>query len=134
MNQTMKACKENHFLYNPNLKKRARNMRSKGTKAEAYLWKFILQKSIMGYKFQRQRPVMNYIADFMCKELMLIIETDGATHLLNGAKEKDEKRRLELEQVGFTVICFEDGVVLNNIGWVTSIIEQEINKIKKTRE
>jgi very-short-patch-repair endonuclease len=88
----MKACKENHYLYNPILKDKARTMRQKGTKAEAYLWKFILRKSIMGYNFQRQRPVLNYIADFMCKELLLIIETDGATHLLDGAKEKDGKR------------------------------------------
>jgi very-short-patch-repair endonuclease len=129
----MKACKENHYLYNPTLKDRARNMRRKGTKAEAYLWKFILQKNIMGYNFQRQRPILNYIADFMCKELLLIIETDGATHLLDGAKEKDEKRQLELEQSGFTVIRFEDGVVLNNISWVTSIIEQEIKKLEKIK-
>ncbi len=126
----MKACKENHYLHNPSLKERARNMRRKGTKAEAYLWKFVLRKNIMGYTFHRQRPVLNYIVDFMCKELLLIIETDGATHLLEGAKEKDEKRQLELEKVGFKVIRFEDGMVLNNIGWVTTIIEQEIKKIE----
>lgn len=124
----MKASKENNYLYNVKLKERARVLRRKGTKAEAFLWKFALQKNIMGYTFLRQRPVMNYIADFMCKELMLIIETDGATHLLEGAREKDDKRQHELGKAGFTVIRFEDGVVLNNLDWVTSIVEQEIEK------
>ncbi|MBE7447077.1 MAG: DUF559 domain-containing protein [Planctomycetia bacterium] len=33
-----------------------------------------------GYQFRRQRPVLNYIADFMCKELKVVIEVDGSTH------------------------------------------------------
>jgi len=30
-----------------------------------------------GYQFRRQRPVINFIADFMCKELMLVIEVES---------------------------------------------------------
>ncbi len=82
-----KATKENNYLYNKDLRERARVLRRKGTKAEAYLWKFALKNKMQGYKFLRQRPVMNFIADFMCPELMLIIETDGASHLLEGAKK-----------------------------------------------
>ena len=37
-------------------------------------------KQLKGYTFRRQRPVLQYIADFLCKELMLIIELDGITH------------------------------------------------------
>ena len=51
------------------------------TKAEACLWKYVLKaRQLKGFQFRRQRPVLNYIADFMCKELMLIIEVDGITH------------------------------------------------------
>jgi len=82
------ASKENNYLYNINLKERARYLRRKGTKAEAYLWKFVLKDRIQGYKFLRQRPIMNYIVDFMCPELMLIIETDGSSHLIEGAEKK----------------------------------------------
>ena len=50
------------------------------TKAEACLWKYVLRAGKMkSFQFRRQRPVLNYIADFMCKELMLIIEVDGIT-------------------------------------------------------
>jgi very-short-patch-repair endonuclease len=42
-----------------------------------------------GYSFLRQRSVLNYIADFMCKELKLIIEVDGITHSYEQTIEKD---------------------------------------------
>lgn len=124
-----KATKENNYLYNANLRERARVLRRKGTKVEAYLWKFVLKNRMQGYKFLRQRPVMNYIADFMCPELMLIIETDGASHLMDGAKERDMVRQRMLEQAGFTVLRFEDSAVLNNLSWVQTIIGQEVKEL-----
>ncbi len=126
-----KATKENNYLYNKDLRERARVLRRKGTKAEAYLWKFALKNKMQGYKFLRQRPVMNFIADFMCPELMLIIETDGASHLLEGAEKKDLARQRELEQVGFVVLRFEDGAVLNNLSMVLTIIEQEVKELEE---
>lgn len=127
-----KATKENNYLYNINLRERAKLLRRKGTKAEAYLWKFALKKKIQGYKFLCQRPVMNYIADFMCPELMLIIETDGVSHLLEGAEKKDLARQRKLEQAGFYVLRFEDGAVLNNLSTVLTIIEQEVKELANT--
>ena len=128
-----KASKDNNYLYNANLRGRAGALRCKGTKAEAYLWKFALSKRIQGFKFLRQRPVLYYIADFMCPELMLIIETDGATHLLEGAAEKDLVRQQKLEEVGFTVLRFEDGAVINNLSLVLSIIEQQVKELAASK-
>ena len=51
-----------------------------------------------GYQFRRQRPVMDYIADFMCKELMLIIEVDGITHTYPEVIENDCIRQQRLER------------------------------------
>jgi len=128
-----KATKDNNYLYNIKLRERARWLRKNGTKAEAYLWKFVLRNRIQGYKFLRQRPIMNYIVDFMCPELMLIIETDGASHLMEGADVKDLHRQKRLEQVGFTVLRFEDNAVVNNLFWAQSIIEQKVEfLLKKT--
>jgi very-short-patch-repair endonuclease len=124
----------NHYLHNPGLTGYAKRMRTKGTKAEAYLWKFGLKNRVMGYKFLRQRPVMSYIADFMCPELRLIIETDGSSHLLEGAAEKDQIRQQNLEKAGFTVLRFEDSMVLNNLGVTLSIIEQEVEKLAAKRK
>ena len=74
------------------------------TKAEACLWKYILSKRQMrGYLFRTQRPVLNYIADFMCKELMLIIEVYGHTHHWEEVASNDINREEALKNVGFNV-------------------------------
>ena len=77
-----KANSENFYLYNRDLKSRARNLRSNMTKSEACLWKYVLQgRRLKGFQFRRQRPVMNYIADFMSKELKLIRSGRNYTHV-----------------------------------------------------
>ena len=81
-----------------------------------------------GYQFRRQRPVFNYITDFMCKELKLIIEVDGITHHYPDTQLNDRIRQNELEKAGFTVLRFEDKAVLTNIDWVTLEIEEWISK------
>lgn len=80
-----------------------------------------------GYGFRRQRPVLNYIADFMCKELMLIIELDGLTHSWEEVAEKDSRKQAELEAAGFTVLRFTDEEVLTQIDRVLAKIEEYID-------
>ena len=75
-----------------------------------------------GYSFRRQRPVLNFIADFMCKDLMLIIEVDGLTHTWEETVAKDEKREAALKSAGFTVLRFTDNEVLNDIENVKRVI------------
>lgn len=71
---------DNH-KYNKNLQPFANRLRKEMTKAEACLWKYVLRaKQLKGYQFRRQRPILKYIADFVCLELMLIIEIDGISH------------------------------------------------------
>jgi very-short-patch-repair endonuclease len=71
----------NFCSYNIRLQPFAIKLRKDKTKAEACLWKYVLRAGQMkGYQFRRQRPVVDFIADFMCKELRLIIEVDGITH------------------------------------------------------
>ena len=73
--------RDNLCCYNKRLQPFASKLRKEMTKAEACLWKYALRAGQMkGYQFRRQRPVLNYIADFMCKELRLVIEVDGITH------------------------------------------------------
>jgi very-short-patch-repair endonuclease len=118
----------NHF-YNKNLQPYANRLRKEMTKAEACLWKYVLRAGKMkGYPFRRQRPVLNYIADFMCKELMLIIEVDGSIHQLEGIMKNDDIRQKALEESGFTVLRFTNEEVLTNIQWVSSYLEDWIEK------
>ena len=128
----MKANKENHYGYNRNLKGLARALRGNMTKAESCLWKFVLKgRQMKGYQFRRQRPVLSFIADFMCKELDLIIEVDGITHQYEDVVEKDRKREEELKQAGFHVMRFDDEEVLNHINNVYQEIEEWIEEYEK---
>ena len=118
----------NHY-YNKNLQPNANRLRKEMTKAEACLWKYVLRAGKMkGFQFRRQRPVLNYIADFMCKELMLVIEVDGITHQWEEVIKKDEIRQKALEEAGFTVLRFSDEEVLNNIQSVHSYLEDWVEK------
>ena len=97
------------------------------TKAEACLWKYILKgKQLCGYQFRRQRPILKYIADFVCIELMLVIEVDGITHHWEETMLKDKRKETDLEALGFTVLRFTDDEVLNNINLVHEFLNNWI--------
>lgn len=126
----MNASNRNNYAYNKNLKRYANSNRNKATKAEACLWKYALRKRKMrGMVFKRQRPVLQYIADFMCQELKLIIEVDGATHLNEEQFKRDIIRQRKLEGIGFTVIRFTDEEVLDNMDEVKWAISKTIDRL-----
>ena len=66
--------------YNPKLKPLARKLRKEGTFAEVLLWDQLKGRKMKGYTFTRQKPIENYIVDFFCNRLRLVIEIDGVTH------------------------------------------------------
>jgi very-short-patch-repair endonuclease len=110
---------KNNYGYNKGLRPVAHKLRRQMTKAEACLWKYVLRAGLMkGFHFRRQRPVFNYVVDFMCKELMLVIEVDGITHANSDVWLNDIKRQKEIESFGFTVLRFTDNEVLANINGV----------------
>jgi len=75
---------------------------------------------MLGYDFDRQKPINNYIVDFFCNELMLAIEIDGISHDYKVAE--DEMRQSKLESLGIRFLRFNDSDVKENIeGVVTSI-------------
>jgi len=114
--------------YNPGLKRLARNLRNNGTKAEACLWKYVLKAgSMKQYTFKRQRPVLNFIADFCCEELKLIIEVDGLTHDLPDIIANDSRKDAALTSAGYTVLRFTNNEVLHNINAVGRCIEEWID-------
>jgi very-short-patch-repair endonuclease len=127
----MKAERKNYYLYNKGLQPNANQLRKSMTKAEACLWKYVLRAGgLKGYSFRRQRPVMDYIADFLCKELSLIIEVDGITHSWEGAIDKDRERQLALERAGFTVLRVSDEEVLHGINGVKEKLERWVEEFE----
>jgi len=126
----MKAITGNNLEYNKRLKENAHTLRYKMTKAEACLWKYALsRKQMHGHTFNRQRPVLGFVADFFCKELKLIIEVDGYSHLLEDVIEKDRIKQKALEKAGFKVLRFTDSEVLTQINRVRQVIWDAIESM-----
>ena len=94
------------------LTENARSLRKNQTDAEHCLWQKLRNRQVLNLKFRRQVPVDHYIADFVCQDLMLIIELDGSQHMEQA--EYDKQRTAFLEKRGFRVVRFWDNEVLNN--------------------
>ncbi|MEQ9468551.1 MAG: histidinol dehydrogenase [Ekhidna sp.] len=118
-----------HSFYNKNLKSKARKLRNEATIAEATLWKYVLRASGLGYPFRRQRPIGNYIADFVSLPLKLVIEVDGISHSYEEVAKKDESRQADLENLGFKVIRIPDDAILSNVDHVRNYLIEIIENL-----
>ena len=116
--------------YNSELKPLAKNLRRNMTLSEVLLWNELRRKQMLGFDFDRQRPIGNYIVDFYCKELMLAIEIDGDTHTYR--YDYDEERQNSLEKLGIHFLRFDDLEVKKNMNNVLRVIEDWITKNKPT--
>ena len=109
--------------YSKRLKENANALRKRMTKAEACLWKYVLRARLLeGHQFRRQRPIDNYIVDFVCLKLKLIIEVDGISHEHGEVANQDAIRQGKLEELGFKVIRYTDDEVLTQINRVRESI------------
>ena len=110
----------NHIPYNKNLKAFSKKLRNDSTLSEVLLWKHLRAKQT-GYTFNRQKPLLNYIVDFYCKPLNLVIEIDGSSH--NNKYEADRIRQEKLENLGLTFLRFDDKEIKHDINNVLRTIE-----------
>ncbi|MEI6597032.1 MAG: endonuclease domain-containing protein [bacterium] len=117
-----------NVLYNPKLKLLARRLRNEMTVAENKLYYEYLR--LHEYRWLRQKPIGNYIADFYCPQLKLIIEIDGSTHLDSKNKKYDDNRTKFFASINIKAIRFWNNDVLNGLYVVGQIIDDEIKKIK----
>ncbi len=104
--------------YNQKMNKQniiARTLRKNQTPQEITMWKYLRNFQIHGLKFRRQYPIGNYIADFVCKEIKLIIEIDGGQHNETDSIEYDNKRTEFLESKGYRVLRFWNCDIDKNI-------------------
>ena len=129
----MKPDKTDNYAYNKKLQPFANRLRKEMTKAEACLWKYVLRaRQMQGYQFRRQRPVLNYIADFMCRELKLVIEVDGVTHQWEKVVAKDLHKAKDLIEAGFKVLRFTDEEVLRHIEGVREMIVLSVREVEQS--
>jgi very-short-patch-repair endonuclease len=94
------------------------------TKAESVLWEF-LRKKKTGHNIRRQHIIGEYIADFVCLPMKVVIEVDGKIHEIN--KEADEIRTSRLNELGYKVIRFTNDEVLEFPSKVAGKIKEYLN-------
>ena len=108
-----------YFLpYNRTLKEFSRDLRSHSTLSEILLWQKLRASQFRGYAFNRQKPLGNYIVDFYCRKLDLVIEIDGNSHAYEEAVVEDRKRQQILEELGVFFLRFSDWEVKNAMSFV----------------
>jgi len=92
------------YYGNRELVKRARVLRNNMTRAEIILWSRLRSKQVEGYKFRRQQPIFDYVVDFYCDKIRLIIEVDGEIHSLSEKTQNDKKHDKILIINGYNII------------------------------
>ena len=109
---------------------RARALRREATPAERALWVF-LARSQTGAKFSRQMPIGPWFADFLCRELGLVVELDGFSH--DAAPERDARRDAWMAERGFTVLRFTNGDVHGHVEGVVLTIRAEVERLRELK-
>jgi len=106
------------------LVEKARELRRKETPAEEILWELLRDRRFLDSKFRRQHQIGDYIADFYCHELKLVIELDGGIHQTQEAK--DAKRDAYMQSLGLTVLRIPNAEVLDAPDHVLSDIGEAV--------
>ena len=93
----------------------ARQPRGNQTALEDRLWHELRAKRLDGWRFKRQAPIENYIADFVCFEARLIVEVDGPLHERPEHRRRDAERDAVLQGQGFRALRFDQDIALGRM-------------------
>ena len=112
----------------------AKNLRKNATPQENHLWYDFLSKYEI--RFQRQKAIDNFIADFYCHKAKLIIEIDGSQHYEEENRRNDEIRTEILEGYDLKVIRFTNRQIDTNFRgvceYIDAIVKESIKEFTKT--
>ena len=105
--------KNKHIPVNSRLDKYAKNLRKNMTDEEKTLWYNYLNKIYP--RFHRQKIIGNYIVDFFCPKLKLIIEIDGEQHFWKENEEYEKRREKFLNDSGYKLLHFYNSDINKHI-------------------
>ncbi len=113
-----------YMKHNKGNEQYARQLRKDMTPWERKLWYCFLKDYPV--RFQRQKCIDNYIADFYCFRAKLVIELDGGGHYDPESEKKDAFRTVQIEKYGLKVIRFCNLDVDKNFYGVCTVIDNEV--------
>ena len=104
----------------------AKKLRKEATPQEDKLWyRFLKDYPI---RFQRQKTIDSFIADFYCYQAKLIVEIDGLQHYTAQGSAYDRDRTGILMRHGLEVIRFTNQEIDQQFLTVCSQIDQVVNQ------
>ena len=112
--------------YNGNNIPSAKFLRTNATPQENKLWYDFLAKYKV--RFQRQKCIDNFIADFYCFKAKLVIELDGGGHYEPEQQKLDAFRTKIIESYGLKVIRFCNLDIDKNFYGVCTVIDNEVKR------
>ena len=107
----------------------ARGLRRNMTKEEKHLWYDFLKN--YDVKFNRQKVLGRYIADFYSAELKLVIELDGSQHYDPEAKLYDEERTEFFKGYDIEVVRINNLEITRNFRGVCLYIDKIVKRRMK---
>ena len=113
-----------HAVVGQHQRGRAKQLRQVMTRAETPLWRYLKANRIDSLGFRRQVPLRNYIADFVCFSVKLIVELDGESHDFEERQKADQSRDAFFAAEGFQVLRFTNEQVMSNLEGVVEVIQQ----------
>lgn len=104
----------------------ARNLRKNMTPWERKLWYLFLREYPV--RFQRQKPIGDYIVDFYCAKAKLALELDGSGHYTAEQMLRDRERTKQLEQMHVHVIRIPNNEITENFRGVCEMIDLAVKQ------
>ncbi len=104
--------------------KYASDNRKEMPEGERKLWYTFLR--YLKPRFYRQYIIGNYIADFCCPKMNLIIEVDGSQHYDEDAIDRDRIRTEALNKFGYVVMRFSTDDIRREFKAVCNTIENYV--------
>ena len=114
--------------------KKAAFLRDNLTREEKILWEKLRRKQFHGLRFKCQHPIGNYIADFYCHSIKLVIEVDGQSHCRTEQKLHDSIRTEFLRNLGITILRYTNDEVQNDLKSVLFKISQYVDSKRLVNE
>ena len=108
-----------------NLIPRAKALRKNATPQENHLWYDFLRSYTP--RFQRQKTIGQFIADFYCEKAKLVIELDGSQHFTPEGHTHDEARTAAIETVGVEVLRFTNRDIDSDFKAVCTAIDAAVH-------
>ena len=113
-----------HVAVSEQQRHRAKHLRRAMTRAEVLVWRYLKAHHLDRLSFRRQAPMGQYVVDFVCHSVLLVVELDGETHDFAARQQHDAVRDAWLASRGYHVLRFTNEQVLSSLEGVLTVIRE----------